>query len=67
MATEIKPNEKCESRLFLRPVSKKCMVKGCRNTRSVAISRNAEFGNTVIICEACIHALARGKGEGDGN
>ena len=63
--TKKKGNEKKNGTpvLFLRPVSKKCMVKGCKNTRSMAISRNPEFGNTVILCEECRRALTKGIGE----
>ena len=48
--------------LFLRPVVKKCMIKGCRNTDSVAVSRNPEFGNTVILCKECARALSDRQG-----
>ena len=40
--------------MYVRKVKRKCLVRGCRNTDSFAISQTREVGNTVIICKSCL-------------
>lgn len=42
----------------VKRVKRKCMVKGCRNKDTYALSKLTEFGNSVIICEDCLKAAA---------
>lgn len=40
--------------MFIKQVTRKCSVRGCKNTDCFAISRTREIGNTVIICKSCL-------------
>ena len=37
----------------IRKVRKKCMMRGCKNTDTYAISKTREFGG-VILCQDCL-------------
>lgn len=41
----------------IRKVRKKCMMRGCKNTDTYAISKTREFGG-VIICKECISSAS---------
>lgn len=40
--------------MYVRRLKRKCIVRGCKNTVTFAISRRREPGNSVIICEDCL-------------
>ena len=41
----------------IRKVRKKCMMRGCKNTDTYAISKTREFGG-VILCKDCLSSAS---------
>jgi hypothetical protein len=53
--------------MYAKKLKRKCMVRGCRNLDTYAISRTREHGNSVIICLDCLNEAIKAAKEADKN
>lgn len=42
--------------MHVKYIKRKCLVRGCNNIGSFNLSRNREFGGSIIICRDCLQA-----------
>ncbi len=51
----------------VRKIRRKCMVQGCRNINTYALTASREFGHSVIICADCAKAAVEAIEMKEGN